>query len=352
MTRILLVETASPRRVRRKAEDILAGGQYGSPELTILSGGNAATLRYLEEIPGVRVVPLRTENREWVREELRRGGFHVLYVFWTGEKKYRRMKFFALRLKADATYVDIGDGGEFRLTWKACIRHFQFRLAHPLPTDHWVLVCPPADSVPAEAWEGEKVLIIQSAEPPGVLRALDRLKERPLFRNPRYTLFCRNRPETVRPFLDHPMLHEIRTHSETKGSWTHLRRLRRERFDAVVVFFNGDPSYRKIRCFAFLLGARHKLVFNEYNGCFYFTLGRWLTHVSRRLGEKSRWGQPVFSFRSPLLLTLKALLLPFRFLWLLLVWLRLRGGVWLTEGRRDGRIEGEREVGATCDRFE
>lgn len=345
MTRILLVETASPQRVREKAEKILAGGIYREPEVTILCSEDPKTIHYLGEVPGVQVVPLRVESRSRILEGLSRRNFDVLHVFWTGEKKYRRMKLIALRLKAKATDVDIGDGSVFRLTWKAIIRHWQFRLAHPLPTDHWKLVPPPEAPVKPEKpeyipekpeyFEGQRILLVQSAEPQYVLQALEQLKDGRLLRNPRYILFCRNRPEVVKHFKNHPMIHQIRMHSEARGSWKHLRSLRKERFKTVVVFFTGDPSYWKIKCFAFLLGARHKLIFNEHNDCFFFNLGDWLALLAHRMEERSRLGVQrrwTFQARTILFLLIKVLLIPFRFIWLLLVWLRLRAAAWIASG--------------------
>ena len=58
--RILVVETASPKRVRRTVEEILAGG--AEPELTILCGADPATAAYFSEIPGIRVVSLPEKN--------------------------------------------------------------------------------------------------------------------------------------------------------------------------------------------------------------------------------------------------------------------------------------------------
>src|SRR6185503_15332620 len=109
---------------------------------------------------------------------------------------------------------------------------------------------------------GEKILIIQSAEPPVVFLALEHLKENQLFHNPRYWIFCRNRPEALRRFRSHPMIFHVLPHTETVRSWDHLMALRREKFDGLVLFFTGDPSYWKIKYFAFLLGVRHKLIFN------------------------------------------------------------------------------------------
>ena len=331
MTRILLVETASPKRVRKKAEAILAGMLYPEPRVSILCAANPKTVRYFQEIPGIEVIAFERSKRRAIVQQLRNRQFDIACVFWTGERRYRRMKLAALRLGQRSTDVDIGDGGCFRLTWKAIIRHALFRWRHQLPTDHWQLVSLPDEPVKADFYDGERILIVQSADPPYVLRALERLKSPPLFRNPRYILFCRNRPEVVRRFSGHPMIHQVRTHAEIRDSWRHLRELRRERFDAVVVFFTGDPSYWKIKYFAFALGARHKLIFNENNDCLFFSLGEWLALLAHRMGERSRSGiQPRWTFQARILATwmLKLALFPLRFIWLLLVWLRLRSGGW------------------------
>jgi len=127
------------------------------------------------------------------------------------------------------------------------------------------------------------------------------------------------------------MLHRILTHSETTGVWRHLRTLRRARYDALVFFLTGDPSYWKMKCFAFLLGARNKVVFNESNDCFYFSVRTWLVLMSRRREDQLRTGRTsaagfTWPYHARLIgvLVTKTLLLPFRFLWLLFRWLHLR----------------------------
>lgn len=323
MTQVLLLQTATPKRVRVKAEEILAGSIYPDPEITILCSDDPATCRYFEEVPGIKVVPLRRKERGRTLKKLRRSRFDVLLAFWTGEKGYRRRKLLPLWLSAETKNVEIGDGGIFGLNWKALVRHTLFRWKHPLPVDHWEYM-PPAEE---NGVRSEKILILQSAEPPYVLRGLDALKERRLFQNPRYYLFCRNKPEVTKHFHGHPMLQEVRVHSEAQNSWRHLRRLRKERFDGLVLFFTGDPSYRKIKCFAFLLGSRHKVVFNENNDCFYLAFGPWLAFLLQRLRERSRMGKSTrweHQVKLLLLLATKALILPFRISWLLLCWLRLR----------------------------
>jgi hypothetical protein len=332
-----MIETASPKRIRRKAEEILRGGVYPAPEVTILCRPEAPTVRYFSELPALRVIPFESLARRDILGGLRRSEFDVVWMFWTGDSGYLDMKWVAVRMPALFRQVDTGDGHSFKLSRGNLVRFLRIRLRHGRPMDSDLYEfdpgAPPLIEIPHEDFDGEKVLIIQSARPPFILRALDRLKEHPLFRKPRYTLFCRNRMDIVKPMEGHPMLHRIVTHSETKGVWRHLSALRREHFDAVVVFFTGDPSYWKIKYFAFLLGARHKVIFNEGNSCYYFSVKAWLALMSlrreqqlelrRSLGQGSMPPLGIEARAAAVAMT-KLLLLPFRFLWLLLNWVRLR----------------------------
>ncbi len=322
MTRILMIETASPKRVREKAGEILAGGLYPSPELTILCRPDPRSIETFGAMPEVRVVVLEKSRTGEILEELNQARFDIALMFWAGDRAYYRMKWVALRISARRKDVDIGDGHMFRLSRGNLAHFFLIRLKHRRPSDYEIFSCRSA-----RLHKGEEILIIQSAAAPQIMRVLDHLKAATLFRNPRYTLFCRNREEVIRPLKGHPMLERIITHSETRGAWNHLRELRREHFDAVVVLFTGDPSYWKIKYFAFLLGARHKVIFNENNDCFYFSWGTWLSLLAHRMGARSRESsQPswVCRVRFLAIYLLKVVLLPFRFVWLLLVWLRLR----------------------------
>jgi len=350
---ILLVETASPKRLRRKAEQMLADSSTG---LTILCGNAAEAAQAYRGIANVEIIGLPPGKRSLLARDLRQRNFDAIHVFWTGEQRYRRMKWYACRLGARRMIVDAGDGCIFRPTWKAVLRFCLFRRRHPLPSDHYDFfplpapetAPPPSQPLPFQAPEsvpppasqqamqkasgtdsGQKILILQSAEPPQVLRALDRFRQRPMFAEPYYILLCRNRPEILQRFRGHPMLAEIRTHHETRDSWKLLRALRRERLEVVVLFLTGDPSYWKIKYFAFLVGARHRLIFNENNDCFYFNWRSWFSLLSHRLKDRSRlpvrhhWPSRA---RLACLIVIKLLVLPFRFAWLLLAWLRLRAG--------------------------
>jgi hypothetical protein len=187
------------------------------------------------------------------------------------------------------------------------------------------------DRIPVDHYPGEKILVLQSAGPRNVLGAFDRMRETPLFRNPRYTLFCRDFPEVLDHFKRHPMVYEVHSHTRTQNSWSHLRNLRREHFDAVVLFLTGDPGYWKIKCFAFLLGARHKLIFNENNDCFFFHWKACAKLLARRMSSRSQ--VPAHAGRAHqaagfFLILIKLLLFPFRFVWLLILWGRLRWSAW------------------------
>lgn len=327
MTRILVVETASPKRVRQKLEEILGGKIYPEPEVTLLCRDDPARLECYRGLQGVRVISLKPGVERRIVRELRARQWDAVHAFWTGERSYRHMKWIALRAGARRTDIDSGDGGQFRLTWRSLPRYWIFRLRHPLPRDHWEFAWQPPSAGAALGHGGERVLVVQSAEPPHVLRALERLDADKIFRNPRYTLFCRNRPEVLQHFRGHGRIAEVIGHDETHDWRGHLRRLRRARYDALVLFFTGDPSYRKIKCFAFLLGVRRRYVFNENNDCFEFTWRAWLSFVAHRLSQRARAGSGAGRLRTAgmfALVALKVLLVPFRFLYLLLVWLRLR----------------------------
>jgi hypothetical protein len=327
MTRILLIETAAPERVRKKIVDIIAGGIYPDPEITILCRHKSETIQLFSEIPGIQVIPLPKTNKRQILERLNCQNFDLLQAFWTTEKKYLQMKLLALKIRSEITMIDVGDGGNFRLTWKFVLKYCYFRLRQRRPYDYNSYVPSRKTSSLTGRHNGERILILQSAPPQPILRAFEKLQTLRIFRNPRYFLFCRNFPEIREIFANHPLIYKIWTHSETRDTWKHLRRLRRERFDGMIVFFTGDPSYWKIKYFAFLIGARHKIVFNENNDCFCFTLGRWLLFLAHRLHERwfrsesSRWN---YQIRVLLFLFLKLLILPFRFIWLLLKWLWLR----------------------------
>jgi hypothetical protein len=330
MTRILLIETASPRRVRRKAEEILAGGSYTAPDITILCRPDASSVEHLSVLSGARIVPLETYARKDILRELGRAPFDLAIVFWTGEKEYRAMKRTAFRIKAREVLVEIGDGHRMKLTVGNFLRYLPIRWRHRQPTDHFEYLFetgPATEDPAAQDHNGERVLILQSAEPQVIIDALNRMIERPFFISPRFTIFCRNRLEIISCLRGHPLIHEIISHSETRSALANLIELRRRKFHGLVVFFTGDPSYWKIKYFTFMLGVPRKLIYNEFGGCFFFEWNHYYRHLAYRLrqhfgaGSSPRW---LWQIRLPATIFLKLTLFPFRFLWLLGMWAWLR----------------------------
>src|SRR5687767_2693178 len=183
MTRVLLIQTASAKRLKRSVESILAGRVYPHPEITVLCESHSDVLELSSAFPQIQVIPRGSKGRFAFWRELRRKSFDIVRIFWTGEKKYRSLKLAALGLWPCPTDVESGDGGVFRLTLRAVPRHLIFRWKHPLPTDHWELVPQLELSL---NYPGERILIIQSAEPPVIFRALEHLQNNHLFHNPRY----------------------------------------------------------------------------------------------------------------------------------------------------------------------
>jgi hypothetical protein len=82
-----------------------------------------------------------------------------------------------------------------------------------------------------------------------------------------------------------------------------------------------------VKVFAFLLGQRRLLVFDECGAWFIHNWRQWLSLIARRMRERPYPGASSRGGRSThilVALALKSVIFPFRFLWLLLVWLRLR----------------------------
>jgi hypothetical protein len=342
--KILIVQSAHPERVLRAFERLREGHVFAHPSYTLFCRHRPEILDFFRDHPMLAAIRGHSGVRSAWRNlrGLRREKYDGLVLFFTGEPDHWKITLLAFLLGVPNKLIFKENNDYFLFTWKAAFSLIRQRLWSRLKMVcrngmlrartwlKWPFGRRPRPPVPAEEQEwypGERILLLQSAHPPCVLRALDRLGQVPLFHNPRYTLFCRDYPEVREQFQLHPMLYEIRLHSKTQNSWTHLRRLRHERFDAVVLFMTGDRGYWKIQCFAFLLGARHKVIFNENNDCFYFTWRAWFRLLAHRTATRSKlsthasWTSPITGL---LLFLVKLLLLPFRFVWLLMVWLHLR----------------------------
>jgi 2-polyprenyl-3-methyl-5-hydroxy-6-metoxy-1,4-benzoquinol methylase len=136
----------------------------------------------------------------------------------------------------------------------------------------------------------EKILVIQSADIDLVARAITAIKSKGLFQQPKITLFCRNDTRSLKYAQQTANVDEYVPHVQAQNAVQHLRELRRRRYDVCVLFLTGDPSYAKIKYFAFLTGAKRILIFNENLDCFYFTwksFAKFLAARMRALSQKS-----------------------------------------------------------------
>jgi ADP-heptose:LPS heptosyltransferase len=336
---ILVVQSAHPDRVLQVLQALAGKSVFTNPRYTLLCRNEPVILECFKNHPMLAGIRCHSGIRSAMSSlrSLRREKYDGAVILFTREPEHWKIKIFVFLLGIRNKLIFNEAGDCFYFTWwqaSALVWHrVKQRLAttgrHSLDQVRTLLGLPlSVQRRPApESYPGERILVVQSADASGVLRALDRLRQAPLFANPRYTVFCRDLPETVTKFQHHSMVYETRLHTRTHNSWGHLRLLRRQHYDAVVLFLTGEPGYWKIKCFAFLLGAKHKVVFNENNDCFYFQWKAWSRLLSHRMASRSGisahagWKTQVAGL---LLKLIKLLCFPFRFVWLLMIWMQLR----------------------------
>src|SRR5690349_15306469 len=107
---------------------------------------------------------------------------------------------------------------------------------------------------------GEKVLVLQSAPPEVVEKALDVLAARNLFFDPDITLFGRADELALSQIRERADVQRVLTRPKTGSTLVLLSTIRRVRFDVAVIFFTGHQGYWKMKLLALLCGARHLLI--------------------------------------------------------------------------------------------
>ncbi|MCL5023586.1 MAG: glycosyltransferase [Nitrospirae bacterium] len=139
-----------------------------------------------------------------------------------------------------------------------------------------------------------KVLFIQSGEVEKALRALDVVRE---------TIFTKGLEldylaDTVHPSPTEDSVTGLATFiplgSGFMNALSMLFRLTRTRYDSVVVLFSREGGYLKHKIMAFLILGRSVLIFNENNDCFFYTHGKYFSHLRWRWrtyvnSGKNRW---------------------------------------------------------------
>lgn len=181
-----------------------------------------------------------------------------------------------------------------------------------------------------------RVLVLQTAVPSYVKRAMEDLLPKNLLGPSEITVFSRAIPDELAQFHGVSWIDDLIIHDEGRGALRHMLHLRSRHFDVVVVFFTRDPSYWKMKVASFLCGGRHMLIFNEHLGCFFFTPSafiqfcrararEWQLRNKQKIGyalgtSQGHLAQPssiwLRLFR-PVHLLVKVFLFPFRLLYLL-----------------------------------
>ena len=133
------------------------------------------------------------------------------------------------------------------------------------------------------------VLLIQTEERRLTTRALERTVREKAVNAERVAVFC-SRQEADH-FKQHPLVDRVFNYE--KGDWKDtlrvLRKLRRERWDAVVGLFTGRPIFRLQKLLFLFLPARHRLVFNPNLDCFYLKRTRVARALRLPRSLRGRW---------------------------------------------------------------
>ncbi|MBI4456888.1 MAG: hypothetical protein HY644_13460 [Acidobacteria bacterium] len=203
---------------------------------------------------------------------VRRQQFDACVIFFTG-KGSSTLKFLAL-LGAARQKIIVNE-------------HMQFIQARPLSLlrfglQRWRHGVHVQGAYPSGT---TRVLIVQTWDDDRMKAMLMRLRQSSPFFRPVYSLLTR--ADKAIAFAPLPVLEKIFTYPIDAGLHDYrrtFRTIRNERFDAAVVIFTEEPSFRKLKWLPLLAGIRYKLIFNRHYDCFFLTPGK-LIHYWIRLGQ-------------------------------------------------------------------
>ncbi|MBI1745481.1 MAG: hypothetical protein HYR55_02710 [Acidobacteria bacterium] len=244
-----------------------------------------------------------------------------LVLFFSGDPSYHKIKALALVCGLRRILVFKEDLDSFFFSVSGLLRFLALRLRHGVK---------PMENAADAAIVPERVLVLQSAALAVIERALTLIRQRGIFRDPQISLFLREGDRCRANFADYAYEPpHVLSHAGMENTWAHWRAIRHARYDAVVLFLTGDPSFWKIKVFAFLCGAKRLLIFNEHYDCFFYTPTGLISFLMKR------WRQRVGTVEAAphaivihaLIRVARPLLYPFRFAYLLLFY-------WTLELRR------------------
>lgn len=277
--KILVLHSAPVKRVEHGIEDLRTRGLFDDPEITVFSRRDDRAEKRFRANAAVGRVGVRRAGWNPLPDirRLRSERLDTVVVFFTGERGYWKMKWMAPWLGAERILVYAGDGEMFALGAATYVRFLLMRARKRRPDDFAAY-----QDGPAQPWS-DRVLVLQTAPPELVAEGIRRLRAQAIFRDPQITLLMR------KISAPHPIWNtlkpapEMQTHNGVRGAWAELRARRAERYDGLALFLSGDPSFRKMKVFAFLCGARRVLIFNENLDCFFYSHGAFVRFLERRL---------------------------------------------------------------------
>lgn len=297
----LIIQTADAEFTRAALGHLKQDSPIGPTRYSLLArGDDAAALNDPALISEVISYPTKVSGSEYWKmlRKVRAHHYDAAVVNFTRERGHTRMK-----------WLPFLAGIRHKLVFNGNNDCFFFTLGRFL--HYW-----------REGTRGRtRVLVVQTWDEERMNLVLHRLREAALFPGPQYTVLAR---EDKAAFFSErqPWLSEVLTYPLNAGIreyWRTLRMIRKKRFDAVVAVFTEEPSFQKLKWLPFLVGSHHKLIFNRHFDCFFCSPSNFLKYWTRRYVDEAR-GSGLFApelLRALSLPALRAIVFPFRFLYLL-----------------------------------
>ncbi|MGI8783554.1 MAG: hypothetical protein ACR2L2_07900 [Acidobacteriota bacterium] len=215
------------------------------------------------------------------------GPWDGVVVFFTGAPGYARWKRLALSLPTWRTVVVNENNDFFHASLRSLAGFAWQRLRFGVRRD-----------IAPRRFAKQLVLLVQTDDAATIQTAAQKLLDGNIAgADPTVDILCSaSSSATFQPVAFPPKVDLVRTYP-AKPSWAAARRLlaelRRERYDVAAVVLSGKPTFRKLKLLPWLVGARHRLIFNENLDCFYSSPARLGRLLLRRLRHGSDIPAPI-----------------------------------------------------------
>ena len=263
-TKVLVLQTDENSRMAQLIERLEDPKVAGSAPIYVFC--SEANRKFFESLPQVEeVLTYRKGNSKVNLSALRRlRQLHpdAVVALLAGRPTFRRAKLLFFLLPARGRLV-------FNVHLECYYLHFK-TWRHLLKRE----------DLTASSRIPHRLLLIQSEDDDTMLESLETLQNPNLAQISQLFVFCRE--DKQKHFESRPEVAQVIVYR--KGALVEnlraLRRLRRLDLDSVCAVFSGRPIFRLQKLLFFLVPARHRLVINENQDCFYFS---WL-----RIGQLLR----------------------------------------------------------------